>query len=68
MVENEVGPEDGREPSADGRAFDLHAVVVDQHPGPARCTVYPRHAEPDERTTAWLSADYAAFYDLESIR
>lgn len=67
MIEIE-GPASGREPSPDGGAYDLHAVVVDQESGPTRCTIYPRHTEPDERMTTWLSADFSAFYDLERMR
>lgn len=66
MAETDV-PADGREPSPDGRAYDLHAVVVDQEVSPTRCTVYPRHADTDERTTTWLSADFSAFSDLERM-
>lgn len=51
-----------------GRDFALHSVVVSPEGGPDRCTVYPRHRDYDERTTAWLSADRDAFVDLADWR
>jgi sorbitol-specific phosphotransferase system component IIBC len=53
---------DGRR--VDGRAYDLHSVVVSYEGGADRCTVYPRRRQCVERTTEWLSADLAAFVDL----
>lgn len=68
MAENQLRQNGDIEGENDGRAYDLHSVVVDQETGPTRCTIYPRSLSRDERTTTWLSADHSAFYDLESMR
>ena len=52
----------------DPPASRLRAVVVEYERRPNRCTVCPREMTVDQLTTAWLTADAAAFYDLAEIR
>ena len=54
--------------SADGRTYELHSVVVRYEGRPDQCTVYPRRDSCQERTAAWLSADFDAFVPLDSMR
>lgn len=49
-------------------AAQLRTVVVEYEHRPDRCTVCPRSMSRDELTTAWLTADTAAFYDLAAVR
>ncbi len=52
----------------DGRAYDLHSVVVSYSDRPDRCTIYPRNTSCYERIETWLTADQAAFLDLDEMR
>ncbi len=52
----------------DGRAYELHSVVVRYEGRPDRCTVYPRRDSCQERVAAWLSADFDAFVSLDAMR
>lgn len=52
----------------DGRAYELHSVVVRYDGRPDRCTVYPRRDSCRERVSAWLSADFDAFVPLDAMR
>ena len=52
----------------DARTYDLHSVVVRYEGRPDRCTVYPRRDSCQERTAAWLSADFDAFVPLDAMR
>ena len=68
-------PDASIESAADARALPaehpasrLRAVVVEYERRPDRCTVCPREMTADQLTTAWLTADAAAFYDLAEIR
>lgn len=54
--------------AADGRTDELHSIVVRYEGRPDRCTVYPRRDSCQERTAAWLSADFDAFVPLDSMR
>ena len=49
-------------------AADLRAVVVEYDDRPDRCTVCPRRLSRDQLTTAWLTADASAFWDLAEAR
>ena len=49
-------------------ATDLRAVVVKYDDRPDRCTICPRHLSRDQLTTAWLTADASAFWDLAEAR
>ena len=49
-------------------ASRLRAVVVEYERRPDRCTICPREVVPDRLTTAWITADAGAFYDLAEVR
>ena len=49
-------------------ASHLRAVVVEYDRRPDRCTICPREVAADRLTTAWITADAAAFYDLSEVR
>lgn len=49
-------------------AADLRAVVVRYDDRPDRCTICPRSLSRDELTTAWMTADASAFWDLAEAR
>jgi hypothetical protein len=71
MADRDVGAEEAEErprESLDARRFDLHSVVVSYEGSPDRCTVYPRRRRCIERTTEWLTADFASFVDLSEVR
>ena len=53
---------------AEHPASHLRAVVVEYDRRPDRCTVCPREMDPDQITTAWITADAASFYDLSEVR
>ena len=52
----------------DGRAYELHSVVVRYDGRPDQCTVYPRRDSCQKRAEAWLSADFDAFVSLDAMR
>ena len=45
-------------------ATALRAVLVRYDHRPDRCTICPRSMSREELTTAWITADATAFYDL----
>lgn len=49
-------------------ASHLRAVVVEYDSRPDRRTISPREVTAAELTTAWITADAAAFYDLAEVR
>jgi hypothetical protein len=62
-------PRDFETTSSDDRPpVELRSVVVNYEQQPDRRTVYPDGLCSAERMATWLSADAAAFVDLESFR
>jgi len=47
---------------------DLALTVVRYADSADRCTIYPPGAAGDRRMATWLSADRAAFVDLDAAR
>ncbi|SFR51033.1 DUF7511 domain-containing protein [Halogeometricum limi] len=46
----------------------LVAAVVEYDDEPDECTIYPLHADEEERLTTWVSAKSDTYVDLEAMR
>ncbi|MUV58260.1 hypothetical protein SAMN04487947_2936 [Halogeometricum rufum] len=46
----------------------LVGTVVEYDDAPDECTVYPLHADEDERLTTWISAKDDSFVELDEMR
>ncbi|SFR49468.1 MULTISPECIES: DUF7511 domain-containing protein [Halorubrum] len=44
------------------------AAVVSDHGGSTECTIFPRDADDDRRTTAWITAREEAYCSAASMR
>jgi hypothetical protein len=58
----------GREDDRTARGIDLEATLVRYEDGPDRLTVYPPGLSGVARMSTWLTADAAAFRDLQGAR
>ncbi|QIB75853.1 hypothetical protein GL213_02850 [Halogeometricum borinquense] len=58
----------GTAPFADPPAEALVATVVEYDDEPDECTIYPLHADEDERVTAWISAKRDSYVQLDKMR
>jgi hypothetical protein len=62
-----LDPRGVAETAPDRPDVELSLTVVRYTDGPDRGTVYPPETSGDARMSTWLSADRAAFVDLETM-
>ena len=71
-TETDTRPEpaaaEARRPLSPHPARQFQTLVVRYDHRPNRWTICPPAPAPSELTTAWLTADAAAFYDLAEVR
>lgn len=60
--------EDCRERTVPGRTPELRLTIVEYEKRPTKGTIFPPGLTGIERMETWLSADFAAFVDLEAWR